>query len=182
MNVTFLRGAPEYVGNHVNDFLERHGQGRPIDLGHHNGHITAVVNDKTGELYGVAYAVTAVDIIETLIVNGWGPQALQVANRFQSLEVLFVRPDQRGNGHGTNLLASISGHALRDFGAKNLLVKLHEEDTAARRWCSNHKFDVTEPGRMLILDDVAVPRSANHVNGWRDLRSPVAWVDYAPSA
>ena len=80
--------------------------------------------------------------------NVWydGPVAL--------LDELYVRPDLRGRGIGSALLACACGLA-RDRGAGLMEINVNEGDVDARRFYERHGFSCTEPGgteRMLYYE------------------------------
>jgi GNAT superfamily N-acetyltransferase len=84
----------------------------------------------------------------TLRPNVWyaGPVAL--------LDELYVRPDLRGNGIGTELLRHACD-VVRERGAELFEVNVDEGDTGARRFYERHGFTTTPQGptdRMLYYE------------------------------
>lgn len=76
----------------------------------------------------------------TLRPNVWydGPVAL--------LDELYIAPDRRGQGLGSDLLAAVET-AARQRGAELLEINVDSDDTGARRFYERHGYANTEPGR-----------------------------------
>jgi GNAT superfamily N-acetyltransferase len=62
------------------------------------------------------------------------------------LDELYVRPDLRGVGIGSTLLAHAID-AARARGTETFEINVDEGDTDARRFYERHGFALTEPGR-----------------------------------
>ena len=62
------------------------------------------------------------------------------------LDELYVRPDLRGNGIGTDLLRRACD-VVRERGARLFEVNVDEGDTGARRFYERHGFTTTPGGR-----------------------------------
>jgi GNAT superfamily N-acetyltransferase len=62
------------------------------------------------------------------------------------LDELYVRPDLRGNGIGTDLLRRACD-VVRERGARLFEVNVDEGDTGARRFYERHGFINVPPGR-----------------------------------
>jgi GNAT superfamily N-acetyltransferase len=66
------------------------------------------------------------------------------------LDELYVVPDRRGRGTGTELLAAVETE-VRARGGELLEINVDGEDTDARRFYERHGYANTEPGQDLPM-------------------------------